>query len=171
MQSLLNRRRKEHLNLEASWSWANREIRFQSRAPWKQPSLASSQATLLLWAPTRTFLPGHVWVVNNLPTVQETWVRSLGREDPQEKQMATHYSILAWRIPWAEEPGRLQSMGLLKSQTQFSDQTTATSLKLRPKTAQQKKVKTQLAMFQFSWFGQRQIKYYLIHSRLSKGSL
>ena len=41
----------------------------------------------------------------------ETWVRSLGREDPLEKEMATHSSILAWKIPWMEEPGRLQSMG------------------------------------------------------------
>ena len=47
----------------------------------------------------------------NLPTVQETQVRSLGREDPLEKGMATHPSILAWRIPWTEEPGELQSMG------------------------------------------------------------
>ena len=46
----------------------------------------------------------------NLPTMQETWVQSLGREDPLEKGMATHSSTLAWRIPWTEEPGRLQSM-------------------------------------------------------------
>ena len=51
-------------------------------------------------------------MVKRLPAVQETWVRSLGREDPLEKEMATHSSILAWRIPWTEEPGRLQSMGL-----------------------------------------------------------
>ena len=50
-------------------------------------------------------------MVNNLPATQETWVRSLGGEDPLEKQMATHSSILAWRIPRIEEPGRLQSMG------------------------------------------------------------
>ena len=43
--------------------------------------------------------------------MQETWVRSLGREDPLEKEMATHSSILAWRIPWTEEPGGLQSIG------------------------------------------------------------
>ena len=42
----------------------------------------------------------------------ETWVQSLGQEDPLEKEMATHSSILAWRIPWTEEPGGLQSMGL-----------------------------------------------------------
>ena len=49
--------------------------------------------------------------VKCLPTVQETRVRSLGREDPLEKEMATHSSILAWKIPWTEECGRLQSMG------------------------------------------------------------
>ena len=49
--------------------------------------------------------------VMNLPARQESWVQSRGREDPLEKGMATHSSILAWRIPWTEEPGRLQSMG------------------------------------------------------------
>ena len=49
--------------------------------------------------------------VKNLPAVQETWVQFLGGEDPLEKEMATHSSILAWRIPCAEEPGGLQSMG------------------------------------------------------------
>ena len=44
--------------------------------------------------------------------MQETWVQSLGWEDPLKKEMATHSSILAWRIPWTEEPGRLQSIGL-----------------------------------------------------------
>ena len=50
-------------------------------------------------------------MVKNLPVMRETWVRSLGWEDPLEKGMATHSSILAWRIPWSEKPGRLQSMG------------------------------------------------------------
>ena len=60
----------------------------------------------------------HCWaslaaqMVKSLPAVQETWVQSLGWEDPLEEGMATHSSILAWRIPWTEEPGRLQSMGL-----------------------------------------------------------
>ena len=49
--------------------------------------------------------------VKRLPTMWETWVRSLGQEDLLEKEMATHSSILAWKIPWMEEPGRLQSMG------------------------------------------------------------
>ena len=45
--------------------------------------------------------------VKRLPAMRETWARSLGREDPLEKEMATHSSILAWKIPWTEEPGRL----------------------------------------------------------------
>ena len=49
--------------------------------------------------------------VKHLPVMWKTQVRYLGREDPLEKEMATHSSILAWRIPWTEEPGRLQSMG------------------------------------------------------------
>ena len=50
-------------------------------------------------------------MVKNPPAKQEMWVQSLGQEDPQEKEMATHSSILAWKIPWIEEPGGLQSMG------------------------------------------------------------
>ena len=50
-------------------------------------------------------------MVKNLPAVQETWVLSLAWEDPLEKGTATHSNILAWRIPWTEEPGGLQSMG------------------------------------------------------------
>ena len=49
--------------------------------------------------------------LKRLPAMRETWVRSLGREDPLEKEVATHSSILAWRIPWTEEPGELQSTG------------------------------------------------------------
>ena len=49
--------------------------------------------------------------------MQETWVRSLGQEEPLQKEMATPFSILAWKIPWTEEPGRLQSMGLQESDT------------------------------------------------------
>ena len=52
--------------------------------------------------------------MKHLPAMWETWVCSQGREDPPEKEMATHSSILAWRIPWTEEPGGLQSMGLQK---------------------------------------------------------
>ena len=60
---------------------------------------------ILVWA----FLVAQS--VKNLSAVQETWVRSLNREDPPEKKMANHSSILAWKIPWTEEPGGLQSVG------------------------------------------------------------
>ena len=50
-------------------------------------------------------------MVESLPAVQATWVQSLGQEDPLEKEMATHSSMLAWKIPWTEEPGGFQSMG------------------------------------------------------------
>ena len=55
--------------------------------------------------------------LKRVPAMQETWVRSLSREDPLEKEMATHSSILAWRIPWTEEPGGLQSTGSKESDT------------------------------------------------------
>ena len=51
-------------------------------------------------------------MIKNLPAMQETWVQSLGWEDPLEKEMAVHSSILAWESPWTEEPGRLQSLAL-----------------------------------------------------------
>ena len=51
-------------------------------------------------------------MVKRLPAMWETWVRSLGQEDPLEKEIATHFRTLAWKIPWMDEPGRLQSMGL-----------------------------------------------------------
>ena len=50
-------------------------------------------------------------MVKNLPAMQETWIRFLGQEDPLEKGMTTHSTIIAWRISWTEEPGRLKSMG------------------------------------------------------------
>ena len=65
--------------------------------------------------------------VKSLPTMRETWVQSLGREDPLEKEMATHSSVLAWKIPWMEEPGRLQSMG---SQRVGHDGATSLSLSI-----------------------------------------
>ena len=57
----------------------------------------------------------------NPPAKQETWVQSLGQEDPLEKEMAIHFSIIAWKIPWTEESGGLESMGLQKSQTWLSE--------------------------------------------------
>ena len=64
------------------------------------------------WVKSETFNLGYVaQTVKRLPTMQETRVQSLGREDLLEKEMAPHSSILVWKIPWTEEPGRLQSMG------------------------------------------------------------
>ena len=60
-------------------------------------------------------------MVKNPPAMQETWAQSLGQDDPLEEEMATHSSILAWEIPWTEEPGRLQSTGSTKNQTSLSD--------------------------------------------------
>ena len=65
-------------------------------------------------------------MVKNLPVMRETWVQSLGQEDPLEKGMTLHSSILAWRLPWTEEPGGLQSMGLLKSWIRLRDSHTHT---------------------------------------------
>ena len=58
-------------------------------------------------------------LIKNLPTMQETQVQSLGGEDPLKKEMATHSSILAWEVPWREEPGGLRSVRVSKSQTQL----------------------------------------------------
>ena len=62
----------------------------------------------LIWTPGASLVAQSV---KNLPAAQETWVQSLGWEDPLEKEMATHSSILAWKISWTEEAGGLQSMG------------------------------------------------------------
>ena len=58
-------------------------------------------------------------MIKNLPAMRKTWVQSLGQEVPLEKGMATDSSILAWRIPWTEEPGRLQSMGVAELDMNF----------------------------------------------------
>ena len=68
-------------------------------------------------------------LVKNPPAMQETWVPSLGWEDPLEKEMATHSSILAWRIPWTEGPGGLQSRGL-QSQTCQTNRFTRNAVKM-----------------------------------------
>ena len=65
-------------------------------------------------------------MVKNPSAVQETWVQSPGGEDTLEKAMASHSRILAWRIPWTEEPGGLQSMGAAESWTQLSESTATT---------------------------------------------
>ena len=68
-------------------------------------------------------------MVKILPAVQEIWVRSLGQEDPLEKEMEIHSSTIAWKIPWTEEPGRLHTVhGVTKSQTRLSDFTFFLSL-------------------------------------------
>ena len=60
---------------------------------------------------------GIAQLVKKLPAIQETWVQILGQEEPLEKEMATHSSILAWRIPWVEQLSRLQTMGSQESDT------------------------------------------------------
>ena len=60
-------------------------------------------------------------MVKNPPVMQYTWIQSLDQEDPLEEEIANHSSILAWEIPWTEEPGGLQSIELQKSQTRLSD--------------------------------------------------
>ena len=73
-------------------------------------AVADKDAVGSLWQASWASLVAQM--VKNLPAVQENQVRSLGQEDPLEKGMAPHSSILAWRIPWTEEPGSLQFMGL-----------------------------------------------------------
>ena len=72
-------------------------------------SMLPNSMILVLYS-LRTYLVSQA--VKRLSTMQETWVRSLGQEDPLEKEMAIHSSTIAWKIPWTEELGRLQSMGL-----------------------------------------------------------
>ena len=76
------------------------------------PGLASGEACLPGLQRASLSLTSLVaQMVKRLPAMQETWVRFLGQEDPLEKEMAIHSSTLAWKIPWTEEPDRLQSMG------------------------------------------------------------
>ena len=86
----------------------------------KMPSLSEPLGGTFLVAQT----------VKRLSTMRETWVRSLCREDPLEKEMAIHSSAIAWKIPWTEEPDRLQSMGS-QSQTRLSDFTFTFTLVIR----------------------------------------
>ena len=93
--------------------------------PAMQETLVDSWLRMFPWRreklPTPVFLGFLVaQTVKNLPTMWETWVQSLGWKDPLEEGMAADSSILAWRIPWTEEPGRLQSMGS-QSRTRLSD--------------------------------------------------
>ena len=90
--------------------FALREIRV-----WNYKSVPFSLPPLVytcLWVFKISQASLMAWMMKNLPVLQETEVRSLGQEDPLEKGMASHSSILAWRTPWTEEPGGLQSTGL-----------------------------------------------------------
>ena len=64
--------------------------------------------------------------IKNLPAVQETWVWSLGQEDPLEEEMATYSSLVAWKIPWTEEPGRLQCTGSQRVRQDWATNSTTT---------------------------------------------
>ena len=77
----------------------------------KRSSLKTSNVIILRSCPEDVWASLVAQMAKNLPTMWETWVRSLGWEDPLEEEMATHSSTLAWRIPWTEEPSGLQSMG------------------------------------------------------------
>ena len=94
-------------------------ISLQSKGLWRVFSNTNSSALRFLW----TSLVAQM--VKHLPAMQETWVWSLGWEDPLEKEMATHSSILVWKIPWMEEPGKLQPMWLQRFRQDW-----ATSLSL-----------------------------------------
>jgi len=76
-------------------------------------AVQQSESYTFIYTYTHSFLDSSLvaQMVQSLPALPETWVRFLGQEDPLEKEMATHSSILAWRIPWTEEPGGLQSTG------------------------------------------------------------
>ena len=80
------------------------------------------------WKPTPCSCIRRINIVNS-PAMQETWVQSLGGEDHLKKEMAIHYTILAWEIPWTKKPGELQSMGSQKSGAQLNHLTTITTVK------------------------------------------
>ena len=82
----------------------------------KHQSILQCFKIIKKFAPVDDVTKGKIaQLVNHLPAMQETWVQYLGWEDPLEKEMATHSSIFAWKIPWTEDPGRLQSTGLQES--------------------------------------------------------
>ena len=86
------------------------------------PMIYSSFPLVICFRHDRVYISSLVsQSVKNLPAMQETWVQFLGRKDPLEKGMTTHSSILAWRIPWTEEPGRNTVHGVAKSWTRLSD--------------------------------------------------
>ena len=78
----------------------------------KNKKKTREESAILENLPNRSEAPLVAQLVKNLPAVLETWVQSVGREDPLEEGMATHSRVLAWRIPWTEKPGGLQPTGL-----------------------------------------------------------
>ena len=86
-------------------------VKAEGHIPFKGIRINKTLGLVNAWVGWRGF-PGGSEVKKRLPAMRETWVRSLGLEDPLEGEMATHFSIPAWRITWMEEPGGLQSMGL-----------------------------------------------------------
>ena len=109
---LLAERRPESLAM-MRWNVSLRSWKERLSSQQWLPSCTAARCELSfsLWL----FLPSGIFLVaqmvKNLPAMQETWVRSLGQEDPLQEKMATHSSIFAWRIPRTEEPGGLQSVG------------------------------------------------------------
>ena len=91
--------------------------------------LFNFSSTILFWLSLQAFLVTQM--VKNLPAIQEAQIQPLGWEDPLEKEMATHFSTLAWRILWTEEPGVPQSMGSKDSDT--TEQLTLTFMPGKPK--------------------------------------
>ena len=98
----------------ASWGWPHRSLwlTLTARQTLRCQTGACPSALLLLFSPGLAMLPQELRTLLLFPpAIRETWVRSLGWEDPLEKGKATHSSSLPWRIPWTEEPVRLQSIG------------------------------------------------------------
>ena len=93
-------------------SSVGKESACNARDPGSTPGLGRSAGEGIGYPPQDSWASLVAQLVKNPPAMQETWVQSLGREDPLEEEMATHSRILAWRIPWTEEPRGLQSMGL-----------------------------------------------------------
>ena len=121
------------------YRWGSHQRSYPSHSTGKESAYNAGDPSLI---PASERSPGegigyplqYSWIslvaqmVMNPPTMWETWVWSLGKEDPLEKGMATQSSILAWRIPWSEEPGRLQSMGSQKSRIRLSTHILAASI-------------------------------------------
>ena len=104
-----------HPSIPSDWGFrgnsAGQESACNSRDPGSIPGLGRSPGEGIGYPLQYSWASLVAQLVKNPPTMQESWVRFLGWEDPVEKGMATHSSILTWRIPWTEEPGGLQSMG------------------------------------------------------------